>query len=159
MRIKVKKKGFAMLLSLLLILSTGSLAFASSPSPMKVGVPDSLGNYLTDGSISLSISPRDVYPIDDVYYQSSSTYDESFSVDPSDGKKLNVYVANLSDSGTTVTATLYNPDGNYSSVVLSKGQQKTWTSSNPQGMSGTYRLTVTENTGDQMHIHVNVRQF
>lgn len=159
MRIKIAKKGFIMLLSLLLILSTGSLAFASSP--MGQPTPGS-APYLERAYYAPSVpapSLRDVNPINDVYYLSTASYVQSFTVDPSDGNGLNIYVENLDDSAATVDATVHAPDGGVHTVTLSQGQHYTWNYTDPEGLSGTYKVVISESTGDKMHIHVNARQY
>lgn len=159
MRIKIAKKSFMLLLSLLLILSTGILAFASSSMDQQTSKSTP---YLEQIGYDLSLpapSLRDVNPINDVYYQSSASYVQSFTVNPSDGNGLNVYVENLDDIAATVDATVHAPDGGVHTVTLSPGQHYTWNYADSEGLSGTYKLVVSESTGDVMHIHVNARQY
>ena len=92
----------------------------------------------------------------------STAFDQSFTLYPTDGDRLNVHVKNNHSSKTVlfkVVHTSTNTDFGYK--PLGPGEQLTrpFTMIGGGGMSGTWRVYVTSNDGHSMNINVSARQY
>lgn len=116
--------------------------------------------FAVAGTLYWQGQSKDVYPIRNVDYKGASSYQKTWSADAKDGKHLNVYVENVSDSNTPVSVELHPPgSGNYYVTVLQPGKNQIWNLGNEKGIGGRYELIISESDGSQMHVRVNVRQY
>lgn len=104
------------------------------------------------------ITILEVTPINNDHY-TGTAYERTFTCDPDNGKKLNIYVKNNGTTTVKFKVTHGSQDFGYVNVSGGSGKTRTFTMNDGGGISGEWTVYVTTDTGARMDINVNARQF
>ncbi|MBN3523310.1 hypothetical protein [Paenibacillus apiarius] len=147
------KKFMVICMSMILMLSISSVSFADNDG-LKVASGQEIEN-------ETEFTTLDNTPINDVHHVSRSAFENTFSLSPSNGKELNVFVKNNHRSKTVkfkVEHIGYKDHG-YVEVGPGEGRTRNFTMNSGGGMSGKWKVYVTSSDGHEMDINVSARQF
>lgn len=108
------------------------------------------------------IMPYDAILISNAGHTGTSAYENSFTLSPSNGKSLNVWVKNNNSSKTVYFQVTRTDNGqDFGAIALGPGQQDTrnFTMNDNSGMQGKWKVYVYTKDGHNMNINVSARQF
>lgn len=145
------KKGLTMLLALVMMFSLASISFATTVPAASVEVSPN-----EEGEVTI----LDVIYID-AGHTGATAFDESFTVSPSGGENLNIYVNNNGSSSVQFLVERTDNGQNFGAVTVGSSSQRTrtFTMEDGGGMQGTWRVYVYTTDGSNMDIDVRARQY
>lgn len=101
-------------------------------------------------------SPYNVIFISNANQVGASAFENSFTLSPSNGSKLNIHVKNNNRSGTVMfKVSQGTQDFGYVDVAAGKDLTRTFTMTDGSGMTGDWKVYITTNDGHVMDISVD----